>query len=68
MTPEEFQILKQQFGHLFAAPSLAAYSQRLRRLSEAHADDLILSKRLVILKDKQFLFTDYLNFPKPPLF
>lgn len=64
MTPEEFQILKQQFGHLFAAPSLAAYSQRLRRLSEAHADDLILSKRLVILKDKQFLFTDYLNFPQ----
>ena len=64
LTPEEFQLLKQQFGHLFAAPSLTAYSQRLRRLSEAYGDDPILSKRLVILKDKQFLFTDYLNFPQ----
>lgn len=63
LTAQELQTLKQQFGHLFAAPSLAAYSQRLRRLSEAHADDPILSKRLAILKDKQFLFTDYLNFP-----
>ena len=63
LTAQELQTLKQQFGHLFAAPSLAAYSQRLRRLSEAHAGDPILSKRLAILKDKQFLFTDYLNFP-----
>ena len=64
LTPEELQTLKQQFGHLFAAPSLTAYSQRLRRLSETYGDDPILSKRLAILKDKQFLFTDYLNFPQ----
>jgi hypothetical protein len=40
LTTEEFQLLKQQFGHLFAAPSLAAYSQRLRRLSETYGDDM----------------------------
>ena len=49
LTSEEFQLLKQKFGHLFAAPSVAAYSQRLRRLSETYADDPILSKRLAIL-------------------
>lgn len=63
LAPKQLQALKQQFGHLFAAPSLAAYSQRLRRLEETYGDDPILSKRLTILKDKQFLFTDYLNFP-----
>jgi hypothetical protein len=62
LTKEELQQLKQKFGHLFAAPSVTAYSQRLRRLHEAYGDDPILSKRLTILKDKQFLFTDYLNF------
>jgi len=61
LTPEDLQTLKQQFGHLFAAPSLAAYSQRLRRLEETYKHDPILSKRLSILNDKQFLFTDYLN-------
>jgi len=42
--------------------------RKLRRLSEAHADDPILSKRLTISMDKQFLFTDYQNFPKRPRF
>lgn len=64
LTAQELQLLKQQFGHLFAAPSLAAYSQRLRRLLETYGEDPVLSKRLAILKDKQFLFTDYLNFPQ----
>lgn len=68
LTPEDLQTLKQQFGHLFAAPSLAAYSQRLRRLEETYKHDPILSKRLSILNDKQFLFTDYLNFPNASAF
>lgn len=29
LTPKDFQLLKQKFGHLFAAPSVSAYSQRL---------------------------------------
>jgi len=38
-------VLKQQFGHLGSRTQcLAAYSQRLRRLSETHAHDPILSK------------------------
>lgn len=64
LTQKQLQTLKQQFGHLFAAPSLAAYSQRLRRLSETYANDPILSKRLNILEDKQLLFTAYLDFPQ----
>ena len=51
LTHEDLQTLKQQFGHLWAAPSVTVYSQRLRRLDEAHAKDPILSKRLTILKD-----------------
>jgi len=37
LTSQELQKLKQEFDHLFAAPSLATYSQRLRRLSETYA-------------------------------
>ena len=62
MTKQELQQLKQKFGHLFAAPSVKAYSQRLRRLHAAYEDDPVIDKRLTILKHKQFLFTDYLNF------
>jgi len=62
LTKQELQQLKQKFGHLFAAPSVKAYSQRLRRLHAAYEDDPVIDKRLTILKHKQFLFTDYLNF------
>ncbi len=64
LTQKQLQTLKQQEGHLFAAPSLATYSRRLRRLSETYANEPILSKRLNILEDKQLLFTAYLDFPQ----
>lgn len=47
---------------------LAAFSQRLRRKVECYQDDPILLKRLNILKDKRFLFTNYLKFEHAPAF
>ena len=53
--------LKEQFDHIFAAKSLAAFSQRIRRVRESCGDKPVLLKRLNILKDKRFLFTNYLK-------
>ena len=60
--------LKERFDHVLAAPSLAAYSQRLRRLREAIGDEPILAQRLDILQDKRLLFTNYLKFPEASAF
>ena len=60
--------LKERFDHVFAAPSLAAYSQRLRRLREAIGDDPILAQRLDILQDKRLLYTNHLKFPEASAF
>ena len=54
--------LKGQFDQIFAAKSLAAFSQRIRRVRESCGDEPILLQRLNILKDKRFLFTNYLKF------
>ena len=61
---ETLNQLKKQIAHLWAAPSRAKFSQRLRRLREAWGDDKVLSRRFEILKKKRFLFTEYLNFPE----
>ena len=50
--------------HLWEALSRTKFSQRLRRLRETWGEDKILSRRFEILKNKRFLFTEYLNFPE----
>ena len=62
------QQLKDDFDHIFAAPSVAAFSQRVRRQREQHLDEPILLKRLEILKDKRILFTNHLKFESAPAF
>lgn len=62
------QSLKDKFDHIFEAPSLAAFSQRLRRMIEHYHEDPILLKRLTILKEKRFLFTNHLRFDNAPAF
>lgn len=62
------QQLKDDFDHVFAAPSLAAFSQRIRRLREQHADEPILLKRLDILTKKRVLFTNHLKVEEAPAF
>lgn len=60
--------IKAGFDHIFAAPSLAAFSQRLRRQMEQYQDEPILLKRLNIIKAKRFLFTNHLKFANAPAF
>lgn len=62
------QQLKTDFDQIFAAPSVAAFSQRIRRLREQHIDEPILLKRLDILADKRVLFTNHLKFDLAPAF
>jgi hypothetical protein len=49
--------IKTEFDQIFAAPTLPAFSQRIRRAMERYSDEPILLKRLHILKNKRFLFT-----------
>ena len=65
---QDRQQLKNDFDPVFAAPSLAAFSQRIRRLEEQHTDEPILLKRLDILKHKRVLFTNHLKFDSAPAF
>ena len=62
LTETDRQQIKDEFDHIFAAPSLGAFSQRIRRVRESCQDEPILLKRLSILKDKRFLFTNHLKF------
>jgi hypothetical protein len=68
LSQNQRQRIKEQFDSIFAAPSLAAFSQRLRRTAELYHDQPILLKRLNILKDKRFLFTNHLKFNNAPAF
>ena len=68
MNYEERQDIKDDFDHIFAAPSLTAFSQRLRRKIEHYQDEPILLKRLHIIKEKRFLFTNHLKFSDAPTF
>ena len=62
------QQLKTDFDQVFASPSLAAFSQRIRRLREQHVDEPILLKRLDILFQKRVMFTNHLKFESAPAF
>jgi hypothetical protein len=50
------------------APSLSAFSQRIRRNRERYKDEPMLLKRLDILKEKRFLFTNPLKHPDAPAY
>lgn len=66
-----YQQLSQVKAHLnsiLAAPSLAAFSQRIRRNIARYHDQPILLKRLNILKEKRFRFTNHLKFEDAPTY
>jgi hypothetical protein len=60
--------VKEHLNSILAAPSLAAYSQRIRRNMSRYHDQPILLKRLNILKEKRFLFTNHLKFDDAPTY
>jgi hypothetical protein len=68
LSQNQRQRIEERFDSIFAAPSLAAFSQRVRRTAEIYHDEPILLKRLAILKDKRFLFTNHLKFDHAPAF
>ncbi|KPQ31079.1 MAG: hypothetical protein HLUCCA11_24445 [Phormidesmis priestleyi Ana] len=68
LSSHDRQQLKDEFDHIFAASSVASFSQRIRRRREQHTDEPILLKRLEILKDKRILFTNHLKFESAPAF
>lgn len=68
LSNEARQSLKEHFDHIFEAPSLAAFSQRIRRMIEQSQAEPILLKRLTILKEKRFLFTNHHKFDNAPAF
>ncbi|UJB73058.1 hypothetical protein HRE53_31215 (plasmid) [Acaryochloris sp. 'Moss Beach'] len=59
--PEQLQQLEDDFDSVLNAPSLAAYSQRVRRNRERYGHEPMLLNRLDILKHKRFLFTNHLK-------
>ena len=58
---DQLQHLKDDFNSILKAPSLAAYSQRVRRNRERYGHEPTLLKRLDILQQKRFLFTNHLK-------
>jgi hypothetical protein len=54
--------VKDDLHSVLEAPSLSAFSQRIRRNRERYKDEPILLKRLDILKQKRFLFTNHLEY------
>ena len=61
LSQEELQKVKDDIDSVFEAPSLSAFSQRVRRNLERYQNEPILVKRLNILKHKRFLFTNHLK-------
>jgi Domain of unknown function (DUF6431) len=68
LSDAERKAIKTDFEEIFAAPTLSAFSQRIRRATERYAEEPILLNRLAILKDKRFLFTNHLKFESAPAF
>jgi hypothetical protein len=64
---QDREAIKADFEQIFAAPTLSAFSQRIRRMIDRYPDEPILLKRLQILKDKRFLFTNHLKFDDAPV-
>jgi len=60
--PDQLQQLKDDFDSVLSAPSLAAFSQRVRRNRERYGHEPMLLNRLDILKHKRFLFTNHLKY------
>jgi hypothetical protein len=60
--------VKEHLNSILAAPSLAAYSQRIRRNLTRYHDQPILLNRLNILKEKRFLFTNHLKLENAPTY
>ena len=68
LSSKQLQQVKDDIDSIFAAASLSAFSQRLRRNLERYRDEPILVKRLNILKRKRFLFTNHLKFTQAPAY
>jgi hypothetical protein len=62
LTSEQRHQVQDDLNSILKAPSLAAFSQRIRRNLTRYQNEPILVKRLNILKDKRFLFTNVLKF------
>jgi hypothetical protein len=62
LASERIQQVKNDLESILNAPSLAAFSQRIRRNLVRYHDEPILLKRLNILKEKRFRFTNALKF------
>ena len=58
---DQLKRLKHDLNSVLEAQSLAAYAQRVRRNRERYADHPTVLKRLEILRDKRFLFTNHLK-------
>jgi hypothetical protein len=67
-SPSQRQQLKDDFNSILNAPSLATYAQRVRRNRERYKDEPLLLKRLDILKEKRFLFTNHLKHEQAPAY
>jgi hypothetical protein len=68
LSSQEREQIKTDFDQIFAAPTVSALSQRIRRTMERYPDEPILLNRLQILKDKRFLFTNHLKVEQAPAF
>jgi hypothetical protein len=67
-SPFQLQALRDDLNSVLNAPSLAAYAQRVRRNCERYKDEPMLLKRLDILKEKRFLFTNHLKHEDAPAY
>ena len=65
---QQLQQVKAHLNSILSAPSLAAFSQRIRRNLVRYRDEPILLKRLNILKDKRFRFTHALKLDAAPAY
>jgi hypothetical protein len=61
---EQLQQIEDDLNSVLNAPSLGAFSQRIRRNRERYEEHPILMKRLDILFQKRFLFTNHLKHPE----
>ena len=64
----QLQQVKDDLNSVLESPSLAAFSQRIRRNRERYGDEPILLKRLNILHEKRFRFTNHLKYDDAPAY
>jgi len=67
-SPLQLQQVKDDLNSVLESPSLAAFSQRIRRNRERYEDEPILLKRLNILHEKRFRFTNHLKYDDAPAY